>query len=261
MQWEEPLMEAHADVLTGQLASFGDFPENSQGLGAGAVLNVGFGMGIIDTALQSRNPTHHTIIEAHPQVYAKMVADGWTEKENVTVLFGKWQDVIHEAGKFDGVFFDTYGEYYEDMHNFHELLPNLLNPGGIYSFFNGMCPFNIFFHGVACELVRLELQAIGLVSHFVPIQIQLDPATWQGVRRKYWQRETYYLPICLNTRSTGGGGLGGALDEVATTTAPPAEMGQQQQQQRASVNPPAESDMGFSSSSSSSMTSPSLQRS
>ena len=29
--------------------------------------------------------------------------------------------------------------------------------GGIYSFFNGMCPFNVFFQGVACQVVQLEL--------------------------------------------------------------------------------------------------------
>ncbi len=28
-----------------------------------------------------------------------------------------------QLGPFDGVFFDTYGEYYEDMHDFHLRLP------------------------------------------------------------------------------------------------------------------------------------------
>ncbi|CAL5437141.1 unnamed protein product [Camellia sinensis] len=37
------------------------------------------------------------------------------------------------------VFFDTYGEYYEDMREIHQHLPSLLKPGGIYSFFNGLC--------------------------------------------------------------------------------------------------------------------------
>ena len=120
------------------------------------VLNVGFGMGIIDSALARRGPGHHTIIEAHPAVYAKMVEAGWTTRPNVTVAFGRWQDVIQSLGTFDGIFFDTYGEYYADMKEFHDLLPRVLNPRGIYSFFNGMCPFNIFFHGVACELVKVE---------------------------------------------------------------------------------------------------------
>lgn len=44
------------------------------------VLNVGFGLGIIDTALQARGPGKHTIIEAHPEVYARMQREGWTQK-------------------------------------------------------------------------------------------------------------------------------------------------------------------------------------
>ena len=56
MQWEEPLMEAHAQLLC---QSKGD------------VLNIGFGMGYIDTAIQKYPVKSHTIIEAHPQVYKK----------------------------------------------------------------------------------------------------------------------------------------------------------------------------------------------
>ena len=37
---------------------------------------------------------------------------------------------------------------------FHEELPRLLRPGGVYSFFNGLCPFNHFFQGVACQVVQ-----------------------------------------------------------------------------------------------------------
>ena len=86
------------------------------------------------------------------------------------------------------------------MQQFHEVLPQILYPGGIYSFFNGMCPFNIFFHGVACELVKIELNHLGFETVFIPIQINLDQSTWNGVTRKYWQRDVYYLPISVRTR-------------------------------------------------------------
>lgn len=33
----------------------------------------------------------------------------------------------------------------------------LLVPGGVYSFFNGLCPDNIFFNMVQSEVVKLEL--------------------------------------------------------------------------------------------------------
>jgi len=40
--------------------------------GGGDVLNVGFGLGLVDTAIQSNNPRSHTIIEAHPDVLRKV---------------------------------------------------------------------------------------------------------------------------------------------------------------------------------------------
>lgn len=79
------------------------------------MLNVGFGLGIIDTYIQSHNPVKHTIIEAHPDVYAHMLAEGWDKKPGVTIVFGRWQDAVRD-GKleaYDGIFFDTYGEFYD----------------------------------------------------------------------------------------------------------------------------------------------------
>jgi len=61
MEWERPLMEAHASILT------------HNGTKHKRVLNVGFGLGIVDTALQKHEPSLHVIIEAHPIVYKKMI--------------------------------------------------------------------------------------------------------------------------------------------------------------------------------------------
>ena len=142
MEWETPLMEAHAERLC------------AAGAGGADVLNVGFGMGIIDSAIQRHRPRSHTIIEAHPAVHARMVRDGWTARPGVRVLFGRWQDVLPglEEASFDAAYYDTYGEHDADMADFHEQLPRLLRAGGVYSFFNGMCPFNVFFQGVACSV-------------------------------------------------------------------------------------------------------------
>ena len=94
MAWEAPLMEAHADVLcAANLEAFGDLlaplgadiATSVLGPGGRSVLNIGFGMGIVDGALQRRGPGHHTIVEAHPAVYAQMERDGWLAKPNVTV--------------------------------------------------------------------------------------------------------------------------------------------------------------------------------
>ena len=85
------------------------------------------------------------------------------------------------------------------MEDFHNMLPCLVKPGGVYSFFNGMCPFNIFFQGVACELVKTELAALGFRIIFIPLQIDLDKSAWDGVKRKYWIGDTYYLPVAARS--------------------------------------------------------------
>ena len=130
MEWERPLMEAHASIITDTMD-----PSTTTITKTKTVLNVGFGMGIVDNYLQSKsNVAAHYICEAHPDVYRKMIADGWDKKPNVTILFGRWQDVLTNDMnvKFDGVFFDTYGEHHTDLEDFHSLLPKILNENSIY---------------------------------------------------------------------------------------------------------------------------------
>lgn len=42
----------------------------------------------------------------------------------------------------------SYGEYYEEMREFHLQLPKILKPSGVYSYFNGLASDNFFFHMV-----------------------------------------------------------------------------------------------------------------
>ncbi|KAL5706894.1 type IV protein arginine methyltransferase [Ranunculus cassubicifolius] len=183
MAWEEPLMEAHAKAVCSA---------------GGHILNIGFGMGLVDTAIQKYSPASHTIVEAHPEVYDRMLRNGWGAKKNVKIIFGKWQDVLSQLETYDGIFFDTYGEYYEDLRNFHQELPSLLKPDGIYSFFNGLCGGNAFFHVVYCQIVALELGNLGYSTQFIPLPVKdcLGEEVWEGVKHKYWQLDTYYLPVC-----------------------------------------------------------------
>ncbi|KAI9097369.1 S-adenosyl-L-methionine-dependent methyltransferase [Phlyctochytrium arcticum] len=188
MGWEHPLMKLHAERLAPH-----------PGL---TVLNVGFGLGIIDTELQLRSPAHHVIVEAHPDVYAQMERDGWTKKENVTVVFGRWQDVIEEVlllGPYDGVYFDTFGEYYDDLKAFHEHVPNMLrDETSQYSFFNGLAGTNPFFHDVSCQLAERDLMDMGMGVKWE--EIEMDPLgdeTWKGVRRAYFSLPIYRLPTVM----------------------------------------------------------------
>ena len=100
-----------------------------------------------------------------------------------------------------GIFFDTYGEYYDDMREFHACLPKLLKqPDGIYSFFNGMCGDNAFFHVVYNQIVELELDHLGFSTQLVPLPIQNNygEKEWEGLERKYWQLDTYFLPFVVH---------------------------------------------------------------
>jgi protein arginine N-methyltransferase 2 len=190
MGWEGPLMIEHAKIIT------------HQGLKGKRVMNVGFGLGLIDAALQEHQPSLHIIIEGHPDVYAQALKLGWGQKPSVRLLFGKWQNVIpaliQEGLKLDGIFWDTYAEYYKDMREFHDTLPLLLTPGGIYSYFNGLAPDNIFFHMVYGRLISLEMAKLGFTTSFQPFNVKsaLDPQVWEGVKNKYWHFEKYFLPTC-----------------------------------------------------------------
>ena len=113
MEWERPLMKAHAQILMEEQSSSSSSSSSTTvppTVGK-RVLNVGFGMGIVDTALQAWNPSLHIIIEAHPDVYNRMIHDQWDQKPNVRICFGKWQDVlpqlISEQVQVDGIFYDT----------------------------------------------------------------------------------------------------------------------------------------------------------
>ncbi|KAL6552727.1 hypothetical protein OROHE_008091 [Orobanche hederae] len=155
-------------------------------------------MGLVDSAIQQYSPASHTIVEAHPEVYARMIHTGWDEKENVKIAFGRWQDVLSQLDSYDGIFFDTYGEYYEDIREFHQHLPQLLKPAGVYSFFNGLYGSNPFFHVVYCQLVLLELKMLGYSTRYIPLPVKdyLGEENWEGVKPKYWQLDTYSLPVC-----------------------------------------------------------------
>ncbi|KAJ3106190.1 hypothetical protein HDU97_006823 [Phlyctochytrium planicorne] len=183
MGWEAPLMERHAEVIAPR-----------EGLD---VLNVGFGMGLVDGYLQARKPKTHTIIEAHPDVYKKMIEDGWDKKPGVRILFGRWQDVMDQLETYDGIFFDTFGEFYDDLRQFHDHLPNILREDGIYSYFNGLSGSNPFFHEVSCAVAEADLSDVGLKSEIVEIKMdELGDDVWNGVRRPYFTLDVYKLPIC-----------------------------------------------------------------
>lgn len=116
MEWERPIMERSAEIIC---HNHGD------------VLNVGFGMAIIDTAIQRCGITSHTIIEAHPQVVRR--AEEWArDKKGVTIIPSTWQDALESLQPFDGIYFDT---LLPPITPFLSHAPNILKKYGVLSFF------------------------------------------------------------------------------------------------------------------------------
>ena len=129
MAWETDLMQRSADLLVTRPGS--------------RVLNIGHGMGIIDTFFQDKRPSAHHIIEAHIGVQKRMRKDGWYDKQNVTIHEGRWQDVvpkiIEQGILFDAIYFDTFAEDYKALRDFFsDCIIGLLDDGGKFGFFNGL---------------------------------------------------------------------------------------------------------------------------
>lgn len=213
MGWEAPIMARHADTLCG-----------GQGVAApAAVMNVGFGLGIIDRDLQRHAPRRHVIVEAHPDVLARMDAEGWAEKPGVTVLRGRWEDVlaagapalskgaqeggiadILASGGFDAIYWDTYAQHARHLRRFHaEVLPRLLRRpttkharSGKYAWFNGVGSDNAFFHAVSTQVIARHLAKLGFRTSFEKLSVdKLGDDVWRGVARAYWRLPYYLMPL------------------------------------------------------------------
>ena len=156
MDWEAPLMQAHAEVAC-----------HNQG----DILEVGFGMGISSTCIQQLNPASHTIIEIHPEIFAR--AEEWAaDKPNVTLIFSDWYDCVDTLATYDGIFFDTYGDihYKEFAHH----VPTLSKAGTRFTWWNNLpSAQNVF-----------EINDVTYTEHAI------NPP-----QNTYFNHEIYYLPV------------------------------------------------------------------
>lgn len=189
MAWESDIMLQSANELLSRPAL--------------KILNIGFGMGIIDNHIQNHanNPASHHIVEAHPDVLSEMRRRGWMEKPNVVVHSGKWQNVlpqlIVEGESFDAIYFDTFAESYSAFREFFaEHVIGLLSPEGRWSFFNGMGADRQISYDVYQKIVEIDLFESGFDVEWIDVQLPNLGQEWEGVRRKYWNIGQYRLPVC-----------------------------------------------------------------
>jgi protein arginine N-methyltransferase 2 len=187
MAWETDIMRRTAEVL---------LPKPDL-----RVLNVGFGMGIVDGFFQERSPKAHHIIEAHPQAVAKMKGNGWDQRPGVVIHEGKWQDVIPkllEQGEvFDAIYFDTFAEDYSALKSFFEdSVIGLLDEKGIFGFFHGQGGDRQIAYDVYTKLIELDLFEAGYEVDWETLKVEIPKEEWHGTRHNYFSLSEYKLPIC-----------------------------------------------------------------
>jgi protein arginine N-methyltransferase 2 len=51
---------------------------------------------------------------------------------------------------------------------------------------------------VCCQVVQLEMARLGFLTTLVPLPVKeaVGNESWEGVKLKYWQLDTYFLPVC-----------------------------------------------------------------
>ncbi|QKX58904.1 uncharacterized protein TRUGW13939_06032 [Talaromyces rugulosus] len=187
MAWETDIMAKTARKLLPQ-----------EGL---RVLNIGHGMGIIDGFFQGQKPVAHHIVEAHAEVVAEMKSKGWHEKPGVVIHEGRWQDIlptlVGEGVMFEAIYYDTFAESYAAFREFlSEQVIGLLEPSGLWGFFNGMGADRQISYDVYQKVVEMDVFEAGFDIEWEDIAVPKLDGEWSGVRRPYWVVDNYRLPVC-----------------------------------------------------------------
>lgn len=161
--------------------------------GGGAVLELGFGMGISARAIQSHGVESHTVIECHPDVLQRCIADFRNEiaANRLHVYSGFWQNVTPTLadGTFDGILFDTYPlhdkEYIGPHKFFFEEAHRLLKVGGVLTYYSD--------EATAIEDDHLErLVTAGFKEEDVAVELcPVSPP--EGC--EYWHEDTIVVPV------------------------------------------------------------------
>ncbi|KAF2257086.1 arginine N-methyltransferase 2 [Trematosphaeria pertusa] len=189
MDWETQIMERHAETL---------IPK--PGL---KVMNVGHGMGIVDTAIQTHDPTEHHIVEAHPQVHQRLREHGWYDKPNVIIHEGRWQDVlpklVEQGVVLDAIYYDTFAEDYKALKEFFsEYVIQLLAPDGKFGWYNGLGADRQICYDVYTKIAEIDLYETGFDTTWEDIKVPTGlhgSKQWEGTRRPYWTIDIYRLPV------------------------------------------------------------------
>ncbi|KAK0387620.1 hypothetical protein NLU13_3866 [Sarocladium strictum] len=207
------MMSWETDIMNRSVASL--IPDSAPGK---RILNIGFGMGIIDSKFASLNPARHHIIEAHPAVLKHIATSedckfgpAWEasgpEEGAFKVHAGKWQDVVPkllaEGEVYDAIYFDTFGEDYAQLRMFFtEYVTGLMDQDGKFGFFNGLGADRKICYDVYTKVVEMHCAEAGMDIEWEELDVDIPgmdesgKGEWEGVRRRYWTLKKYRLPTC-----------------------------------------------------------------
>lgn len=201
MAWETDIMRQSVDAL---------LPGRPEGK---RILNIGFGMGIIDIMFAETKPTKHHVIEAHPEVLEHISSpnskfgSSWEESGPEPGAFkiyqGKWQEIclqlLQEGQVYDAIYFDTFGENYGQLRMFFtEFIPALLDENGIFGFFNGLGADRKICYDIYTKVAEMHLADAGLDVDWKEIDVDMKELAeagkgeWEGVKRRYWTLDSKF---------------------------------------------------------------------
>ncbi|RKF60243.1 Protein arginine N-methyltransferase 2 [Erysiphe neolycopersici] len=173
MAWETSIMRRTVDLLLPSLTP------------GARILNIGFGMGIVDRMFRDTKPARHHIIEAHPSVLEKVAGEDsdfgkqWEQSAEAgayKIHGGKWQDIcpllLQQGEVYDAIYFDTFGEDYSQLRLFFmEFVPGLLAPEGAFGFFNGLGADRRVCYDVYTKVVEMDCLEAGLDVEWTEVEV------------------------------------------------------------------------------------------
>lgn len=180
-RWEEPYMKRLAEIATSKATSLD--------AGGGAVIEIGFGLGISAGLIQKQAPEHHIIIEMNHTIAEAAREFARRQSNRVTILEGTWQEIVPllKSQNTQGILFDTYPLSEEEVdvifYPFLEHAYRLLAPGGVLTYFSDEATWFSDEHLAA-------LHQVG----FARISGELVPVT-PPPDCLYWRQSTILAPI------------------------------------------------------------------
>ena len=192
MEWETPIMNKMAEVAV----EAGDH-----------VLELGFGMGILSNAVQTRNPASHTIVECHPQILTKL-REWAVGKSNINIVEGDWIDLLDTdpLTRYNTILMDTYVD--SDLHTkFRHFCKQKAKDGCKISWWN-------WSGATTDEWMQFYWKNVTF-TEVVDIDVPLN---------SYYNKEKYYVPLKIYTKdSTAHGFVAGCCSATTKIHISPTE--------------------------------------